>query len=389
MHDIPLDVLLSFPLPNYEDPEERGPALVIVNAIFIFLVCVTVGLRIYVRVRIKRWLGSDDAFIVLAFVCTIGVTVLLTLANTRYGWNRHVYDIPFHYAEDALKIGYASKFLFMFAATFTRMSLLCFYYRLTHNSGISWFNWLLHISSIFVVSICISYIFANIWLCSPIEAYWTIPPKPGSTCLDEGIITLVLGIINCVADLLVTILPIPIIIKLHMPIRDRIGVIVLLSLGLIVTVAGIVRTYFIWKSLIASYDRSWYSYPLWIAAAVEIDLGVICASAPALRPLVASWFTYVHSAVSNKATEHRSASTELFIYSSRFRKLLMHSNSTTGSTLPSQSLTLVAQSVDESTGPDLRPQLDELEHGVTERRYEVQTRNIRSSDDSHINYNSR
>lgn len=29
-----------------------------------------------------------------------------------------------------------------------------------------------------------------------------------------------------------------------------------------------------------------FAYPLWIAAAVEIDLGVICASAPVLRPLL-------------------------------------------------------------------------------------------------------
>lgn len=29
-----------------------------------------------------------------------------------------------------------------------------------------------------------------------------------------------------------------------------------------------------------------YAYPLWIAAAVEIDLGVICASAPVLKPLL-------------------------------------------------------------------------------------------------------
>lgn len=36
-----------------------------------------------------------------------------------------------------------------------------------------------------------------------------------------------------------------------------------------------------------SYDETWYSYPLWIAAAVEINLAVLTACAPSLRPLIA------------------------------------------------------------------------------------------------------
>jgi hypothetical protein len=35
-----------------------------------------------------------------------------------------------------------------------------------------------------------------------------------------------------------------------------------------------------------SYDETWYAYPLWIAAAVEVDLAVITACAPALRPFL-------------------------------------------------------------------------------------------------------
>ena len=72
-----------------------------------------------------------------------------------------------------------------------------------------------------------------------------------------------------------------------MPRRQRVAVNFLFSLGFIVTIAGIVRTWYIYKSLVREYDQTWYAYPLWIAAAIEIDLGVICASAPVLRPLLA------------------------------------------------------------------------------------------------------
>jgi hypothetical protein len=65
--------------------------------------------------------------------------------------------------------------------------------------------------------------------------------------------------------------------QLQMPRRQRIGVVILFSIGFIVTIAGIVRTYFIYRSVITSYDQTWEAYPLWICAAIEIDLGVVSA----------------------------------------------------------------------------------------------------------------
>lgn len=60
-----------------------------------------------------------------------------------------------------------------------------------------------------------------------------------------------------------------------MPRRQRFAVCVLFGLGFIVTIAGIARIWFVYDSLIRSYDQTWYAYPLWISAAVEIDLGVV------------------------------------------------------------------------------------------------------------------
>ncbi|QDS68636.1 hypothetical protein FKW77_001626 [Venturia effusa] len=135
MRDIPIETLLSFPIPNYENPVLRGPVLLYINSVLLGITLALVLLRVYTRVFLQRWMGADD--------------------------------------------------------------------------------WLILIAA-----------------------------------------------------------------------RQRIGVIILLSLGFVVTIAGVTRTFFIWKSLIASYDETWYAYPLWIAAAVEVDLAVICACAPAVRPFL-------------------------------------------------------------------------------------------------------
>ncbi|KAI7204045.1 hypothetical protein KC324_g980 [Hortaea werneckii] len=85
--------------------------------------------------------------------------------------------------------------------------------------------------------------------------------------------------------------------RLNMRLKYRIGVSVLFGLGFIVIVAGIVRTYYIWKGLMDTYDETWYAYPLWIAAAVEIDVGVVNLCVRAGFEDLVSLFDTQHSRV--------------------------------------------------------------------------------------------
>ncbi|KAB2568988.1 hypothetical protein DBV05_g12335, partial [Lasiodiplodia theobromae] len=253
VREIPLAVLFTWPQPNYVDP-----------------------------------------------MSTVGLTVNVIIANKHYYWDRHVWDVPITAFTGVLKVAFSAKLIFVYASTFTRQSLLCFYYRLVADSGIKWFGWALHATVFLNVAAVITFTCLGIWQCNPISAYWTLSPPAGAYCLDEGKTVLGIGIVNCFIDLLVTVLPIPLVRKLQMPLQQRIGIIILLSMGLLVVVAGVVRTYYIWKGLIASYDETWYTFPLWIAAAVEINLGVICACMPALRPFIKRCVAPAFSSVSSR-----------------------------------------------------------------------------------------
>lgn len=115
----PIEEILSWPQPNYVDPETRGPALAAINHTFLGLCVVLVAARIYTRVRIVRWFGWDDVLIIVALVrsiasrshechirlgqspanlrqsqvLSIGVNVGTEIGSSRYGWGRHVWDI--------------------------------------------------------------------------------------------------------------------------------------------------------------------------------------------------------------------------------------------------------------------------------------------------------
>lgn len=64
----PLDVIIHWPTPNYENPETRGNALLALLIIFSLLVLLAVSGRFYSRFMIKNWFGWDDGMISLALV---------------------------------------------------------------------------------------------------------------------------------------------------------------------------------------------------------------------------------------------------------------------------------------------------------------------------------
>lgn len=63
------EVTATWPAPNYDNPESRGPALIIVEAISMSLVLICISLRVYVKKAILRrrpeW---DDWLMVLSVV---------------------------------------------------------------------------------------------------------------------------------------------------------------------------------------------------------------------------------------------------------------------------------------------------------------------------------
>lgn len=162
----PLAVLLTWPTPNYVDPPTHGPALIVVNAIFMSLVFMAVALRFYCRSTTGTMrLGWDDIMIGIALVFTMGMTAVVVLAGTAYGWDRHLWDIPPDVITRANIVAFVAKLVFTFAATFTRLSLCCFYYRLVKDSGIRWFQWAVHGTAAFTIAVFIILVFEGIFLC--------------------------------------------------------------------------------------------------------------------------------------------------------------------------------------------------------------------------------
>jgi hypothetical protein len=112
----------------------------------------------------------------------------------------------------------------------------------------------------------------------PLKAFWMPLATFKYKCIDEGNYMMSFAVITIFLDFILLFLPMPIVWALQLPLKQRIAVCGLFFLGFIVCIAGIIQAYFIDKALIHSYDETWAGWPLWIASAVEVDLGIVSRS---------------------------------------------------------------------------------------------------------------
>ena len=63
------------------------------------------------------------------------------------------------------KIAFTAKILFGPAATFMRLSLICFYYRLVRDSAITWFRTVLHISVVYTIAVGVTFVLLAVFEC--------------------------------------------------------------------------------------------------------------------------------------------------------------------------------------------------------------------------------
>jgi hypothetical protein len=67
------ELIVTWPFPNYVNPVTRGPALYVINSIAFVLAVIAVASRLSVRLFVRKWLGPDDGFILLALVSLLAL----------------------------------------------------------------------------------------------------------------------------------------------------------------------------------------------------------------------------------------------------------------------------------------------------------------------------
>ncbi|CZR62440.1 uncharacterized protein PAC_12337 [Phialocephala subalpina] len=173
------------------------------------------------------------------------------LADARYLWIRHVYDIPVDAVPTRLKMILGAQLAFALACTLTKLSMLSLSggsYPVQRSSGDE-----------------------------PPQDYWKVTKDPQPNCINQASFLLAAGIINTLTDFLAVIMPIQTVWVLQLPTRQALIVMLLFAFGFISCGAGIARTYYMWQ---------------------------ICASIPATKPFFTLYLPQLFNSSTSPQAEH-------------------------------------------------------------------------------------
>ncbi|KAI9696360.1 MAG: hypothetical protein M1820_008202 [Bogoriella megaspora] len=247
-----------------------------------FLVVLT---RLYSRAFLTRSLGSDD--IVMALVsCLICVTAVMDLEGLFNGWAQHVGDITVGQYSSEQKWQYICYTLMYIELFLIRASIMLFVLRLLPSFKVIQRRIVYGVFLInFVITLfaCLSFGLS----CRPMKANWDAIPN--AHCFSKELLVItnqVNAALSCACDIVVAIVPQFLLWKVQMAPRTKRVLKIIFSLGPVTASLSIgraaVTTY---KAL--TEDTTWNMIPSYYISAFEFEFGIILASCPMLRQMIA------------------------------------------------------------------------------------------------------
>ncbi|CZR69539.1 uncharacterized protein PAC_19439 [Phialocephala subalpina] len=246
----------------------RQVMFLVVMSIFVCASYVTVALRLYCRYFYLKTVGLDDYFMVGALVAVTGMSIMNGY-HVALGTGRHTDELP----------------LLEILIPTLKHCILALYRRiLTQESfrralwGVAGFITLQSLVAIFV----------NAFECRSHPSQAWSPSFP-TGCNNLSATYYSLASINIVTDLAILILPLPVLVKLHLNSRRRWALVGIFSTGGVAIIASILRFYALYVYA-TTKDVAYDAIYILLWSQIEVNLAIISASAPALRPMFKKTF---------------------------------------------------------------------------------------------------
>ncbi|OGM46624.1 integral membrane protein [Aspergillus bombycis] len=271
----------------------NSDALIIVTAVFLGISLVAVGLRCFVRLRIVRAFGRDDALIVTAMVFNVGFAAC-TFLSASSGTGKtpeYLADRP-----DDVRRGFLfwwlGQIIYIITVTIGRLSIAITLLRLTVERI---HQWILYAVMALSTAVGIVFLFFAIFQCQPVSYYWNRLSMEGH-CLDMnsllGVVYMYSGV-AAACDFTMGLLPVSLIWRLQMDNRTKLAVAGILGIACIASAAVIVRIPFL--SSAKSPDFLHATTQISICSNVEACLGITAGSLATVRPIIRMWSSMASS----------------------------------------------------------------------------------------------
>ncbi|KAK3896661.1 hypothetical protein C8A05DRAFT_20412 [Staphylotrichum tortipilum] len=275
------------------DTSTQQSPIIALWVIMTTLAAVTVCMRFYTRRLILHILGPEDWLIAVAMVFALGTCVGF-IRQTMFGLGRHVWTLtPEMMKQWGIEQFYSFTF-YSVSLAIAKISILFLYMRVMVHGAQRIAIYVV----LGIVMVCNIWVFiSNFIQCTPLQALWDHEVK--GTCMGIAV-TLGNSIMHIITDFIVFTLPIPTLAKLKIHRKQKIGLMVVFSIGFFVCLISIIRMVSISRLDFTDVPYQFSVVAYW--GAVEVNLAIICACLTTLKPLVARFFPKLLDSMSSEKT---------------------------------------------------------------------------------------
>ncbi|KAI9923972.1 hypothetical protein ASPWEDRAFT_47830 [Aspergillus wentii DTO 134E9] len=277
---------------------DHRPEVLVVSIIFLVIASVFVGLRFVSRIFVVGRVGLHDHLILLAWVLDFGFTFSLFYA-THKGLGLHEVNIDPQDRPGLNRANYAFTVLYNPALMAVKTSILVFYLTLTKGEKV--YRWANYVTLFVVNAAGLALTLVNVFQCRPVQAAFAYTLPADGQCTDILTLYLSSSPVNIITDLAILFLPMPILTQMRLPRKQKIILVITFSFGFFVAVVDVIRIVYIQNAAISRQlaiqtihlsdargdDISWYASLSFMWSVVEVNVSVMCACVPSLKPLVA------------------------------------------------------------------------------------------------------
>ncbi|KDN62795.1 hypothetical protein CSUB01_02704 [Colletotrichum sublineola] len=258
--------------------ENRGPLLIGMSAGFLAFTLIFVGLRVHVRaIVMKKW-GLDDSFVVISYILALFTGIIFCIGTTT-GLGKHAWALSRDASEAGIRLKLVISATLCYHLTFivVKMAFLLQYRRVFALPKFVLFcDIMLGFIGMFGIALVVSAIVFN-------TPGWRGEPDSHMS-YNQGLWWLVTASVHLATDIIIFLMPIPMLGKLKLKPMQKVALYVSFGLGFITTCISIVRM----STLphVFTRDTSWDIIPALVWSEAELCCAVICVCIPTLRPLL-------------------------------------------------------------------------------------------------------
>ncbi|MCJ1439411.1 hypothetical protein MMC27_008805 [Xylographa pallens] len=265
--------------------DNRSAALYGVGIGMFVATTVAVVSRIMCKKSLKSKLTSDDYMIMLALALIYGLCVELMLCP-MFGGGKHALVVPLQDQVHILQIIWVFEANYALAITTIKTSILIFYRHMFPSNATS-FLWRMawYFVLIWVLTWFVACGLVTVFQCTPVPFLWNqVTGDTSGSCIDEYSFLAANSALNIASDIMILMLPMPIVWHLHIQNSQKLAISSIFLLGGFVCIASVIR--YTYLKEVIPVDVTYTNVLPGIWSLIELSTGLICACLPAMRPVL-------------------------------------------------------------------------------------------------------